>query len=102
MHADWAHGKTELPTRQSNPTRHSVTTAVEKELSDEKENPESRADGEHGETELLDEKKLPESRADGKHGETELPDETQPNMWCSGDPNTSGDLPTISPGGAGK
>ena len=52
--------------------------------------------------ELPDEKKLPKSRADGEHGKTKLPDETQLNTRCSGDPNTSGDLPTISSGGAGK
>ena len=73
LHADWAHGKTELPTRQSNPMRHAITAAVETELSDEKEHPESRADGEHGKTELFDEKKLPKSRANVEH---ELPDET--------------------------
>jgi len=72
----------ELPTRRSNPTRHAVTAAAETEMSDEKEHP--------------------KSRADGKHGETELHDETHPNTRCSGDPNTSGDLPTISSGGAGK
>ena len=59
--------------RQSNPTRHAITAAVETELSEEKEHPESRADGEHDETELLDKKKLLKSRG---NGEDELPNET--------------------------
>jgi len=101
LHADGAHGETEVLTRRSYLTRHAVTAAVMTELSDEKDQPESHADGEHGETELPDEKELPESHADEVHGETELPYETELNMRCSGSPNTrcSSDLPTISSGG---
>ena len=68
VHSDGARCKTELPTRQSCPTRHAVTAAVKSELSDEKEQPESHANGAHDTTELPDETELP--------NEMELPDKT--------------------------
>ena len=84
--------------RDDYPTRHTVTSAVKTEVSNEKERPESHAEGMHGETELPNEKELPESHADEVHGEAELPYETELKTRCSGNSNMrcSGDLPTIS------
>ena len=84
MHADGAHGETELPTKRSCPTRPAFTAAAKTELSNEKELPESHADAEHVEMGLHDETELNTQCSSDQSTQCS----GDPNTQCSGDPNT--------------